>query len=530
MSTNKNISDVVEGQLPAFVRTEGPTLAKFIKAYYQWMEVSNNTIEVAKNLSEYQDIDDTYAKYFEYFEREILASIPSSVLVDKTLLAKHIKDLNKARGSEISYQLLFRILYDEEINFYYPGDDMLRVSDGRWTVEKSIRVGAPGMGDISDVTGLVITGATSGAVGRIERITDTFEAGRRVNELFLSSVAGSFTDGETVRNAANTITSTIINTVGPLSDVMITKGGAYHQLNDQISLSSDSGSGALGQVTTIDDTSAITFTVVDGGLGYRVDETEYFINGGSGVEASYQIASIANVSNIVLDIDTIGSMASVVIETGPTFVSLGANSTSVSANLASANVSSALNAALSFANTATGSIEALTVTNYGYGYTTVPTTYATDADVFTLGITDGAGGIKGNNAVITVSNAPGAISVVNLDTLGNAYNRYNIVTLTNSSRSGTQSAVGNPIISGVIEYPGRYTDTKGWLSWNNRLQDNYYYQDFSYEIGSNQVVNTYRKIVNRVLHPAGSMQFGRFTITDVVALPTLTITSNTVIS
>ena len=61
-----------------------------------------------------------------------MADIPENMLTDKRLLLKRIKDLYTSKGSQKSYDLLFRILYNQDIDFYYPGEDILRASDGRW--------------------------------------------------------------------------------------------------------------------------------------------------------------------------------------------------------------------------------------------------------------------------------------------------------------------------------------------------------------------------------------------------------------
>ena len=54
MSTDKKISNIIDNQLPFYVRDDGPVFAAFLKSYYEWMEQANNAIEVSKNLLNYQ--------------------------------------------------------------------------------------------------------------------------------------------------------------------------------------------------------------------------------------------------------------------------------------------------------------------------------------------------------------------------------------------------------------------------------------------------------------------------------------------
>lgn len=512
----KKISNIIEDQLPFFVRGDHPNFTAFIKAYYEWMDQANNAIEVSKSLLDYQDIDKTYDKYFEYFHREIMPTVPRTILADKKKLAKNIKDLYRSRGSEQSYRLLFRLLYNEEIDFYYPGEDILRASDGRWVIENTIRVEEPPASSITNVKstfeGQEIKGLTSEATARVDNIVSTFSAGALVFELYLLDIVGTFQDGERVslKDDATTFVS-IVSTEGPLQDVIIQKGGAFHRTDDLVNFTAITGTGANGAITATTDDSAIEFVILDGGSGYAANAVVTLI-GGSGFEAEGTVASISNTEVISINQDTILPMANVVLNTNPNFVASGANSATVSANLASSNVATPLNAALNFSNGTYGTINSISMSNYGYGYSTLPGVRIQQPEVIDLLISDGSGGIKGDNASIVANNVPGAIVSVNVTNFGINYNKNEIVTINNTTRGGTQAAVGAPQVSGVVTYPGKYIDTKGFISWNNKLQDNLYYQEFSYEIASDQYTDTYREIVKDLIHPSGTKMFGRYRV------------------
>ena len=114
MATNKKTSVLVNEQLPDFVRDEGPRLQRFIEAYYEFMEQNGGMIDGAKNILAYQDIDTTTNAFLQYFREEIYKNVPDDALVDKKLLAKHIREMYNAKGSEKSYKFLFRILFNED--------------------------------------------------------------------------------------------------------------------------------------------------------------------------------------------------------------------------------------------------------------------------------------------------------------------------------------------------------------------------------------------------------------------------------
>ena len=133
MATDKKTSILVSEQLPDFVLEEGPKLQRFIEAYYEFLEQNGGAIDGIKNLLSYQDIDTTTDSFLQYFREEIYKNVPDSALIDKRLLAKHIRSMYRAKGTEKSYNFLFRALYNEDVDFTYPGDFMLRTSDGRWS-------------------------------------------------------------------------------------------------------------------------------------------------------------------------------------------------------------------------------------------------------------------------------------------------------------------------------------------------------------------------------------------------------------
>ncbi len=518
--TNKT-SSVVEQQFPQHIREDGPNLTAFVKGYYEYLEQSNNALETSKNLLNYQDVDNTYDKYLEFIQREIMPNIPRDVLVDKKHLAKHIKQLYRSKGSEQSYKLLFRLLYNEEIDFYYPGDDILRASDGRWEQDNVIRVAGPRVGTSESLIGEIVFGSTSQAQARVTKFTSTLAAGVTVDQLFLVGIVGTFQDGELVTNLANTVNATIYGNIGPIQSVAIQENGALHQSGDRVSFTSSSGTGANGTVTATTGDSAVQYNIVFGGEGYNTNATVE-VTGGSGSKANFKVASINNTEIINLCSTIIEPVKdhkiNPTLQGGNTYASvtaITANTVAMGANLASANSGSSIINGTLFTNTVVGSIASLEILDYGFGYNVLPAVGVTQNNVVLAGLeatNQTHGTLKGANAKIEANNAPGAITAVSVDNIGDNYNRDATVDINNLQRSGTQKAIGTPSVSGVIQFPGGYTDTKGFLSGSSKIQDNFYYQEFSYEIKSNQFVNKYREIVNKLIHPAGTKLFGRLEV------------------
>lgn len=90
------------------------------------------------------------------------------------------------------------------------------------------------------------------------------------------------------------------------------------------------------------------------------------------------------------------------------------------------------------------------------------------------------------------------------DVSGVPYNPYML------EKMGDGDAILEPIIGSFCQYEGKYINTDGFLSDKNVLQDNYYYQDYSYVIRVDRQIDEWREIVKKIVHPAGLEFFGEF--------------------
>ena len=515
MATDKKISTLVESQVPGFLHEEGPNLVAFLKAYYEWMETSGQVTDASRSLLENQDIDSTdLSKFYGYFQKEILSDFPDAIVADRRLVAKRITDLYRSKGSAAAYNLLFRILYDQDVSIYKPSENILRASDGRWTQDTVVRLGQPFAGNLEEAVGRVITGESSKARGKVLKVLTVFESGVEVKQLRLTEVTGTFLDLEKVVTPSG-LSGFVVNTVGPLKDVNLgslsTVGGTGHQTGDSVTFTSATGIGATGVVDTTTN-EVVTYELIDGGSGYAFGNTTVLVSGGEvnlGQTGSVSITGITNNEIFFAYTDTIRELSDTPIGYGPTYSS---NSGILSANLASSNSSSALNSALATITVSAGSISSISFTNGNYANNSLPSVSIVDSTITRLDVPDGNGGFAGRNAVVRPSFIPGSITNVIVNDGGRLYNAIDSVTVTNTSRAGTTDAIGDPVVSGVIAEAGNYKGTKGFLSWDQRLQDNYYYQEFSYVLRSQKALKTYRNIVRDIIHPAGTKLFGQVDI------------------
>ena len=218
----KTISNFIESQFPAFYQEEGPNFILFTKAYYEWMEQEGNPIREARNLFDYRDIDNTLEKFLEHFQKKYLYGIPFNVIINKRFLLKHILDVYRSKGSINCYKLLFKLIYNQDIDVYLPGRDLLKTSDGTWVQPKYLEVTQSEL--LPDLVGKTIIGLSSNTTAVVESyITEPINQ-NKISSLFLSNInpaGGNFIIGEKVLDISYT-TSSIISPIvkqvnGPMS-------------------------------------------------------------------------------------------------------------------------------------------------------------------------------------------------------------------------------------------------------------------------------------------------------------------------
>jgi len=291
-NTNTKISTVVASQLPFFVRNDHPNFVAFLEAYYEYLEQANNTLqygkttERAKNLLTYLDIDNTLDDFSEKLYQRFLYFLPKNTVADKDLILKNAKDFYRSSGSEKSIRFLMRALFNEEIEFYYPKRDVLRASDGKWYIERSLRITEETINGVAnnDTAALEkfvsrkITGNTSNASAKVESVSRFFDKNIRVDELIISQVKGDFKAGETIRAYFDESTQTKMVTGrvfgGILNGVKIVNPGASYRRGDPVIVVSTDvdANGAVAVVDKVSTGNIAAISVLSGGAGYRIGD------------------------------------------------------------------------------------------------------------------------------------------------------------------------------------------------------------------------------------------------------------------
>lgn len=375
--SNNKISHLINSQVPFFVRNDHPTFVAFLEAYYEYLEQDTKVVNRIKNTDTYYDIDRTIDEFAEHLYDTFLKLVSRNVYADKALLLKNIKDFYRARGSEKSVKFLMRILFDEEIDFYYPKKDILKASDGKWYIEKALRVtdtkidGDPALSlaDLENYISTRITGLKTEAQATIERVDRYYQTGIQIDELVLSNIDGEFELGEQIyayfndTEATRNISSNIIS--GIVSSITITNSGSLYDVGDPVIILSNTGSGACATVATVTSGNISSLIVNDGGAGYLTNDL-ILVTGGGGSGANGNVTTVLSDATVHPNTYNITNSTIEVEQNTPL------NNTQYS-NLNASDVNSTLEDALhwwQYSNT--GPVQTVAIINAGGGYTSKP--------------------------------------------------------------------------------------------------------------------------------------------------------------
>ncbi len=193
---------------------------------------------------------------------------------------------------------------------------------------------------------------------------------------------------------------------------------------------------------------------------------------------------------------------------------------------------------LGWSTTGLGSISGVEVSNFGSGFSTAPSatvpvkmllTRKIISDVVQADITLATAFAAGDTIIGQTSSARGVVTAwdntrqtLTVRTTLGTFQRSETLT----RGSGVNYAVVSEINQGALSTTigtigttaGAFNNDKGKISESlMRIQDSYYYQDFSYVVKVGAAIKDWRAEIKKAVHPAGFAMFGEVSITNQVA-------------
>lgn len=619
MNNDKQQSPIIQHRLPEFIQTDNPTMVAFVQSYFEWLDNQGQQgyIRTPNALDGINDIDETLDIFVENFKKEYLLNFPERFAVNKEgntvnvrNLMKNIKEFYRNKGTEKTYEFLFRILYDAAVEFYYPAKDILRLSDGKWIQKRSIRCSNSLGNVIFDARGKQIAQRSlDGSIVASAKVVDVvvYQLGsREIAELYLTNINGQFqsnTNASTNYGGIAFEDNFGVQRLEPkiysvLSDISITNSGTNYRKGERIFftpnisslrqnllkysqqfdvpsywvLGGQPGSGdtptttPVGKArsilatnrTTAPDGSYTAYRFVPSDFGSGSAGNNLFTITASARNIEYENGKYYTISCYLKADDYASAYLRLTNSDRSSFTQILVNpntSEITSSNLAySTNrtgwgqhdkkVVSAGNGwyRVSFTAQRTGttikdggvdvflgrgaynsSLIQTATTNYGifvWGLQvneaddpaeaeTHPTMYAKTTNVSPIEYPATNDSGQGAIATITEVDSLGGIVGTRIDNFGAGYEISPFYTIDSKFGSGATIATN----SGTLcKYPGYYSNNDGRLSTNKVMQDNHYYQSFSYVLLTEIVIDRYKEIFRSLLHPAGMGMFGKVRI------------------
>ena len=318
MKINKNISPLIPSQFPSFYEEEGENFVLFLQAYYEWLEQPDNYLYKSRSALENFDIDEVVDSYLKHYKRLYASPFPARHAIDTRTLIKFATDLYLSVGTSRAIELLFRMVFNEDVTVDYPGERVFKTSDGTWIVPRHIEVSDSEY--LIDLIGKQIYSGSGVAI--VESLATKVIRGKLINVLYISNVQGIFKFNEKIycddlyvninsRSRINSHQYSLLSTsnktkyakaltfdnapiiFGSLSAIAITNGGAGYNTGDLLTVYG-SGEQAIAKVTsTRNENGKVLFNLAEGGFGFSTDAI-VTVSGGNGVGATFKVGGIAN--------------------------------------------------------------------------------------------------------------------------------------------------------------------------------------------------------------------------------------------
>jgi hypothetical protein len=415
----ENISNLIDTQVPSFVAEDHPKFVAFLKAYYEWLEDSDEggVIFYNKALRDAIDIDkidSSLSQFNDQFLKNYLKYIPpedqqdpnggtgtgttgtgTTSNLNREKLVKQIQDLYSTKGGIAAYKFLFRVLYNKDVEIYYPKEDILKTSHGKWTLPQAIRITASDELYGLDTNLLIkrkLYGETSNNFCIIENAYKTIDrdSGRQILEMFISNLDRPFNAGEyaiidyvDANNVAQRIRQKIIGSISNLRINPNRRGSKYRGLEIDPDTNAITYPGdpvvfygglsdapdaikAEAFVKNVTSGGIETIDLIDAGLGYRTFTNTYVTTltptNGHGANIYVRAVDTDNAVSITVNTDTIEFKKDTELQAANFLFE----------NVGTSTIATTLEQAFAFSDVEVAPLKLVDVRQSGAGYITPP--------------------------------------------------------------------------------------------------------------------------------------------------------------
>jgi len=502
-----------------------------------------NPVNNIQELLNFRDPDKVISNFLTNFRKEFLATIPENLYddVNKRNLIKNIKSIYQSKGTIAGHKLFFKLLFNESSDTFYPRENLLRASDGKFSTEKIIRA-INVNGEIAGLIGRNIRGKTSLATAIVENVKFYIIGTEQVAEITVNdeSILGNFSVGEIIEGTKTDTDDTFITATitGIPTQKNILTDGAIHSVSEPVEVIGG-GSGAIVQIKTIGNGGIKELIIDTPGVNYKIGDPLVFNNANTNGGGAAAFVSVVN-GGFTLEESTSTEEDHIILEArtsegdtyaGNKFVqedstgvkdvtdiylySEGSNYTSLPTVTIQSTTGSG--ASIKTWGGDIGRVLDIELVEPGVNHQLAPTpptlkfrknlilkgilgTFVVGETItITGGITATVTSYNVNLGLLTVKD--------NTTTIGVGAGNKLVVGST-SGASGTlnkaTNATGTLTVGAVADLDGRFTNEDGFISeFTMKVQDSLLYQDFSYVIKVGRSISDWRNDFKKTMHTAG---------------------------
>jgi len=132
-----NISSYIDELVPDHIESSYPDLVSFLKTYALYLERDNKSGFYLNSLDIQRDIDYVEENLLTELQNEIGIAVPRDFATDPRMFYKRLVEFYRSRGTPESIKSFFRMIYDDDVETYFPFEDLLNPSDGDWTNQET---------------------------------------------------------------------------------------------------------------------------------------------------------------------------------------------------------------------------------------------------------------------------------------------------------------------------------------------------------------------------------------------------------
>ena len=512
-----------------------------------------NPVNTIQELLDFRDPDKVISNFLTKFRNEFLNTIPENLdeAVDKRKLIKNIKSVYRAKGTTRGHEIFFRMLFNLPSETIYPRENMLRVSDGKWTTNKILRAIAFSGSDTSLLVGRTITGQTSGATAIVEAVSKFQIGANEITEFTLNgdTIQGTFQTGEEVRGTETDDSISFIKatTSGIPGTISITNDGFLSAENDNVVITGG-GNGSIIQINAVGNGGITDFIIDDAGTGFEIGDSLVFNNantngGGASAEVSIVNGGITpedststTEDHIILEDETVRgdhyTGNKVVQESGTgnnditdiRIINPGSNYTTLPTITITTEAGE--NAKVLANGDNIGRVLGLKIVEPGAEYHQSPSPPTLDIpgtmilkDISGSFVADlGMTSLDSSSSTITATSVSfdSTLQILKFKAASGTFQEGRTLTLANGATATiakVQQSTATTTVTAIADTNGTFVNEDGHISDDAmRIQDSLYYQDFSYVIKVGRAINDWRDSFKSTMHSAGFYFTGQVNI------------------